>query len=108
MLMEIVFDSIYQEVDGITFPSFGASVSKIAILLTNDFVKWVAAGTLIAWPIVYYFMNRWLDTFAYHIEPDWKPFVLGAALSLVLAILTVSFQVIKAARKNPVDALRYE
>jgi putative ABC transport system permease protein len=86
----------------------GASVSGIVLLFSKDFVKLVALANLIAWPVAYYAASRWLQGFAYRINLGIGVFVLGGALALVIALLTVSAQAIRAARANPVDALRYE
>jgi len=86
----------------------GASVSNIVSLLSRQFLVPVAAANIIAWPIAYYMMNGWLQNFAYRIDLGLGTFVLGGALTLVVVLLTVSTLVIKAARRNPVDALRYE
>ena len=86
----------------------GSSVTKIVNNLNKSFVKWVLIANLIAWPAAWYFMNNWLRNFAYRIELSWWMFVLAAVLALLVALLTVSFQTIKAALKNPADALRYE
>lgn len=86
----------------------GSSVTKIVNNLNKSFVKWVLIANLIAWPAAWYIMNKWLQNFAYRIELSWWMFVLAAVLALLVALLTVSFQSIKAALKNPADALRYE
>jgi putative ABC transport system permease protein len=86
----------------------GASVSGIIGLLSKDFVKLVLVANLIAWPIAYFAMNKWLQDFAYRIEISWWVFALAGGLALLIALLTVSFQAIKAALANPVDSLRYE
>jgi putative ABC transport system permease protein len=86
----------------------GASVVSIAGLLSKDFVKLVLAANLVAWPIAYLAMNRWLQDFAYRIEIGWWIFALAGGAALVIALLTVSTQAIKAALANPVEALRYE
>jgi putative ABC transport system permease protein len=83
-------------------------MSSIVSLLSNDFLKLVALANIIAWPIAYYVMNRWLQNFAYRIDISWWVFVLAGGLALVIALLTVSTQAIKAALANPVEALRYE
>jgi putative ABC transport system permease protein len=77
-------------------------------MLTNEFVKWVLLANLIAWPVAYYFMNRWLQDFAYKIEISWWMFALAGGIALVIALATVSIQAIKAATANPVESLRYE
>jgi len=86
----------------------GASVSKVVLLLTKDFTKWVILANIIAWPIAYYAMNKWLQNFAYQINISVWTFLLAGALALVITLLTVSYQAIRAATANPVDALRYE
>ncbi|MCG2612923.1 ABC transporter permease [Terrimonas sp. NA20] len=86
----------------------GASVSNLASLLSRDFIRLVILSVIIAIPIGYWATNHWLDTFAYRIEPGWPLFALAAGLVLLIAIITVSFQTIKAARSNPVDSLRSE
>jgi putative ABC transport system permease protein len=86
----------------------GASVPKIVKNLNKSFLKWVLIANVIAWPIAWFGMNRWLDNFAYRISLSWWMFVLAAVLAVVIAFITVSFQTVKAALKNPIDSLRYE
>ena len=86
----------------------GANVSEILAMLNSDFVKWVAIAFLIATPVAYYAMLKWLENFAYKTELSWWIFALAGLLALGIALLTVSFQSWKAAVKNPVDSLRYE
>ncbi len=86
----------------------GASVSGIVCLLSKDFLKLVLIANLIAWPIAYYAMNQWLQSFAYRINLSIGTFILSGLIALFIALLTVSYQAIKAARANPVEALRYE
>jgi len=86
----------------------GASVSGIVLLLTKEFTKWVILANLIAWPIAYFVMRGWLQNFAYHVNIGLWTFMLSAALALVTALITVSFQAVKTAASNPVDSLRYE
>jgi len=86
----------------------GARVSEVMILLDRDFVKWVAIAFIIATPIAYYAMNKWLENFAYKTELSWWIFALAGLLALGIALLTVSWQSWKAATRNPVEALRYE
>jgi len=86
----------------------GASISGIVLLLTKEFTKWVIIANLIAWPIAYFVMRGWLQNFAYHINIGIGKFLLAAALALVTALITVSFQAVKTATSNPVDSLRYE
>ncbi len=77
-------------------------------LLSKDFLKLVLIANLIAWPIAYYAMNQWLQSFAYRINLGISTFILSGLIALLIALLTVSYQAIKAARANPVEALRYE
>jgi putative ABC transport system permease protein len=86
----------------------GASLSGVVILLTKEFVRLVAVANIIAWPLAYYAMNRWLHNFAYRIDLGLWIFVISALLALFIALFTVSYQSIKAATANPVDSLRYE
>jgi putative ABC transport system permease protein len=86
----------------------GASVSGIVSHLSMEFLKWVIIANIIAWPIAYYFMNKWLQDFAYRINISWWVFVLSGGIALVIALITVSVHAIKAAMANPIEALRYE
>ena len=86
----------------------GAKVSEILAMLNEDFVKWVAIAFVIATPIAYYAMHKWLESFAYKTELSWWIFALAGLLALGIALLTVSWQSWKAATRNPVEALRYE
>ncbi len=86
----------------------GATISEILVLLNRNFVKWVAIAFVIATPIAYYAMQKWLENFAYKTELNWWIFALAGLLALAIALLTVSFQSWKAATKNPVQSLRYE
>ena len=88
--------------------TLGASVSRILFMLTRESLKWVLAANLIAWPVAYYAMDRWLQGFAYRVDLDLWIFLLGGTLALVIALATVSYQAFRAAVANPVDALRYE
>ena len=86
----------------------GASVSAIVFMLSSEFTKWILLSNLIAWPIAWYAMNKWLQNFAYRINIGWWTFLLAGAMALFIAVLTVSYQAIRAATANPVEALRYE
>lgn len=86
----------------------GASSSRIFWLLCKEFAKWVLAANIIAWPLAYYAMSRWLQNFAYKISIGIGPFVLSAVLALLIALFTVSFQSFKAALADPAASLRYE
>ena len=86
----------------------GATIKGIVLLLSKDFIKLVVIGMLIASPIAWYFMNKWLQNFAYRINISWWIFGLAGLFALVIALLTISFQAIKAALSNPVKNLRTE
>jgi putative ABC transport system permease protein len=86
----------------------GASDSKIFLLLSKEFIRWVLLANLIAWPVAYFAMNKWLQNFAYRIQIGIVAFLISGGTALLIAYLTVSYQSIKSARANPVDSLRYE
>ncbi|MEM0992796.1 MAG: FtsX-like permease family protein [Bacteroidota bacterium] len=86
----------------------GASISGIVALLSKDFLLLVVIALLVASPLAYYFMDQWLDNYAYSIQIQWWFFVLAGGLVVGIAFLTVSFQSIKAALMNPVKSLRRE
>ena len=86
----------------------GAKTWEIMLMLNMDFVKWVAIAFVIATPIAYFAMDKWLQNFAYRTPLSWWVFALAGILALVIALLTVSWQSWLAARRNPVEALRNE
>ena len=86
----------------------GASIPGIATLTTKEFLKWVALATLVAWPVAYYMMSQWLQDFVYRVSIGPLVFCISGGLTLIIALLTVSYQSIKAATANPVESLRYE
>lgn len=86
----------------------GSSVLGVIKMLSWRFAKWVILANIISLPVAWYVMSRWLQNFGYHINIGLWIFVVSAALALFIALLTISFQSIKAATANPVDSLRYE
>ncbi len=86
----------------------GASVFEIAFLLSKEFSRWVLISNIIAWPVAWYAMSKWLQNFPYRITIMPWTFLLAALLAFLIALLTVSYKVAWAARTNPVEALRYE
>jgi putative ABC transport system permease protein len=86
----------------------GASVSNVAIFLSWDLTKWVLLANIAAWPIAYFFMNKWLHNFAYRTQLGIWIFIASGATAMFIALATVSTMAIKAASANPVDSLRYE
>lgn len=86
----------------------GASTANILALLNKDFVKLVAIANLIAFPVAYIVINKWLSAYEFRISISVLPFAVAIGLSFLIAILTVSIQSVKVAKSNPVDALKYE
>ncbi|MEM8526908.1 MAG: ABC transporter permease [Bacteroidota bacterium] len=86
----------------------GASVANIVALLSKDFLKLVLIALVVASPIAYYFMQNWLDNFAYHIQLQWWIFIVAGIVAIAVALFTVSIQSVKAALVNPVESLRNE
>jgi ABC-type antimicrobial peptide transport system permease subunit len=86
----------------------GASVQRIVGLLSADFLKLIGISFLIAFPVAWWAMNNWLQDYAYRISIDWMVFVIAGVMALTIAILTISFQAVKAALANPVKNLRTE
>lgn len=90
--------------------ALGSSMQRIVFMLSKQFTKWVILSNVIAWPVAWYFLNDWLGNFAYSIKilDYWLIFLVSALMSIFIAIITVSYQAIKAALTNPVDAIKYE
>ncbi len=86
----------------------GASMNKIILLLSKEFLVWIFIANIVAWPLAWFVMDKWLQNFAYRINFNIWIFILSASLALIIALITVSYQTIKAALANPVKSLRYE
>lgn len=86
----------------------GAQPSGIAALLSQQFILWIIASSLIACPVAYLLINKWLQNFAYHVKLSWWIFLAAICFELIIALLTIGIQTWHAARRNPVEALRYE
>jgi ABC-type antimicrobial peptide transport system permease subunit len=86
----------------------GASIIRIVAILTKDIAIWVIIANLLAWPVAWYAMTRWLENFAYKIEITWWFYLLAGVVALIIALISVSLQTLKAALANPVESLRYE
>ncbi|MFC2156572.1 ABC transporter permease [Acidobacteriota bacterium] len=86
----------------------GSTVSRIVMLLSKDFLIWVIAGNIIAWPVSYLIMKSWLQNFAYRTHIDVWILVLSGSAALLIALFTVSYMALRAALANPVDTLKYE
>ena len=86
----------------------GASVSNLAVLLSKEYMIWVAVANLIAWPAAWIVMDKWLQNFAYRTSIHWWIFIMAGGIGFMIALLTVCTLTLKAAQKNPVESLRYE
>ena len=87
---------------------FGATITHILTLLIKDFTKWLLYANLLAWPIAYFIMNKWLQHFAYRTTISWSVFIYVGIMTSVIAIGTITWQAIRAALSNPVESLKYE
>lgn len=88
--------------------ALGGSISSIILILEKEFIFWVLISNIIAWPVSYYFANKWLESFTYKVHISITTFIIAAALTLIIAISTVFAQAYRASRKNPTKSLRYE
>jgi putative ABC transport system permease protein len=86
----------------------GASVAGIVAMLSKDFLKLVLIANVIAWPLGWYLMRGWLQDYAFRVHVAWWIFALAGGATLLIALLTVSFQAVRAAVANPVRSLRRE
>jgi putative ABC transport system permease protein len=86
----------------------GASVQGIIVMLTKDFLKLIIVSILIASPLAYLAMNKWLQNYAYRIQINGWIFLIAGVVAVLIAVATISFQAIKAAMANPVKSLRTE
>jgi len=86
----------------------GSSILGIVYLLNRSFIKWVFIAFIIATPLSFLAMRKWLEGFAYKTEMSWWIFVLSGFMALMIALSTVSWHSWRAAKRNPVEALRYE
>ena len=88
--------------------AFCSSVSSIVILLCRRFILLVAIASVLAWPVAFYAMKQWLQNFPYPVQMRIPAFLITTLGAFIIALLTVGYQSVKAARANPVDSLRYE
>ena len=86
----------------------GANIYKIILLLSKEFAFCFVIANIFAWPIAYFSMNKWLENFAYRIDISIGTLIFSAIMLMIIAMLTISYQTVKAAMKNPVDSLKYE
>jgi putative ABC transport system permease protein len=87
---------------------FGASLQHIFRLLTDQFIKLVLVSFVVAVPLAWYMMQTWLEDYEYKVKIGWEVFLISGLLSVIIALLTVSYQSIRAALANPADSLRAE
>ncbi len=88
--------------------AMGASALQVVRLISRETVILIVIATLLAWPVSFYFTRNWLNDFAYRIDMGFAPFLLSFAFALIISLVTISFQTVAVALKNPADALRYE
>jgi len=86
----------------------GAEPGELMIMLNRDLIKWIVLSFVLAVPVAFFAMNKWLENFAYKTSLSWWIFVLAGLTAIIIALLTISGQSWKAASRNPVEALRYE
>ncbi len=86
----------------------GASIPSILFMLSKEFLKWIIIANIAAIPVAYYFMNNWLNDFAYRINISWWIFAFAGGIALIIALATISVKALRAAAANPVKSLRYE
>jgi ABC-type antimicrobial peptide transport system permease subunit len=87
---------------------FGASVPNILMIFSKEFVRLVIVAFLLAAPLSWYLMNRWLENFEYHIDIHWSVFAIGFFATVFIALITVSYRSIRAGLTNPIESLRAE
>ena len=88
--------------------AMGSSVSGIYLVISKEIILLVSVSALIAWPVIYYFAVKWLENFYFKINPGPFSFVGGLAIALGIAALTTSYRILRAAKVNPAQSLKYE
>jgi putative ABC transport system permease protein len=86
----------------------GATTFELVTMLNGSFIKMVLVANLVAWPVAYIFISKWLSGFAYRTDAGLSPFVIGMVISMAITLITVSFRSFKTAKINPIDAIKYE
>lgn len=86
----------------------GASTGQVIVLLSKEFIQWIVFANIVAWPLAWFLMNKWLQNFAYRTHIGWIVYVLAGFVAMAIAVFTFIFQTIKSANAKPVDSLRYE
>jgi len=88
--------------------TLGASTGNVLLLLSGEFIKWIILANVLAWPLAWFLMNKWLENFAFKSDINWKVFVLTGFLTMSFGVITFIFQTLKAASANPTDSMRCE
>ena len=88
--------------------AMGSSITGIYIEISKEIILLVSVSAFVAWPVIYYFAGKWLENFYYKINPGFFSFILGLVIALGIALVTISYRVLKAARINPAQSLKYE
>jgi putative ABC transport system permease protein len=86
----------------------GASTGSVILLLSKEFIKWIVLANIVAWPLAWFMMNKWLQNFAYRASIGWIVFLLAGIVTMLIAVFTFIFQTVKTACADPVKSLRYE
>jgi putative ABC transport system permease protein len=86
----------------------GASTGNVMLLMSKEFIKWILLANIVAWPLAWFLMNKWLQNFAYRANIGWMIFLFSGLITILIAIFTSIFQTFRAACANPVDSLRFE
>jgi putative ABC transport system permease protein len=86
----------------------GANIIEILAMINKDFIRWTVIAFIIAVPIAWYAMHIWLENYSYRTDVKWWIFALSGVIVLAISLLTISWQTLRAAMRNPVEALRYE
>ena len=88
--------------------AMGSSVAGVYIVISQEIIILISISALIAWPLIYYIANKWLENFYYKISPGLFSFIAGLSIALGIALLTISYRILRAARVNPAQSLKYE
>jgi len=88
--------------------TMGSSTGQIFILIAKDIFILLGISTVIAWPVIYFIMKKWLENFHYRVQISVWPFIIGCLIAITIALLTLSYKTWKAATTNPADSLQYE
>ena len=88
--------------------ALGSSTSEIMILFSGSFIRWILIAFVITSPLAYYLVKKWLMQYPYQTSIDWWVFIAALVITILVAIITTGYQVIKSARTNPAECLRYE